>query len=64
MSCVVVIPIYKDVPSASERASIRQTFRVLGKHDIVFVTHEGCLLDEYRKIVEGEQGTLITEFFS
>ena len=64
MSCVVVIPIYKDVPSASERASIRQTFHVLGKHDIVFVTHEGCLLDEYRKIVEGEQGTLRTEFFS
>lgn len=63
MSCVVVIPVYKDVPSTSERASIRQTFRVLGKHDIVFVTHEGCRLDEYRKIVEGEHGTLRTEFF-
>ena len=63
MSCVVVIPVYKDVPSVSERASIRQTFRVLGKHDIVFVTHEGCQLDEYRKIVEGEHGTLRTEFF-
>ena len=63
MSCIVVIPVYKDVPSASERASIRQTFRVLGKHDIVFVTHEGCRLDEYRKIVEGEHGTLRTEFF-
>ncbi len=63
MSCIVVIPVYKDVPSTSERASIRQTFRVLGKHDIVFVTHEGCRLDEYRKIVEGEHGTLRTEFF-
>lgn len=63
MSCVVVIPVYKDTPTSMERASIRQTFRVLGKHDIVFVTHKGCLLDEYEKIATGEQGVLCTEFF-
>ena len=63
MSCVVVIPIYKDVPTRSECASIRQTFRVLGRHDIVFVTHADCRLDAYREIVEAEQGTLRTELF-
>ena len=60
---VVVIPIYKNVPAHAECASIRQTFRVLGSHDIVFVTHQDCLLDEYEKIVRGEQGVLRTEFF-
>lgn len=63
MSCVVVIPVYKDVPSGIERASIRQTFHVLGRHDIVFVTHEGCNLDEYAKLVENEAGTMRAELF-
>ena len=54
MSCVIVIPIYKDAPSRVESASIRQTFHILGKHDIVFITHQGCLLDEYQKIVEAQ----------
>ena len=63
MSCVVVIPIYKDVPARGECASIRQTFRVLGRHSIVFVTHAGCRLNAYREIVEGEHGTLHTEIF-
>ncbi len=63
MSCVVVIPIYKDSPSQTECASICQTFRILGKHDIVFVTHKDCRLDEYKAIVEGEEGMMRTEFF-
>lgn len=63
MSCVVIIPIYKNVPAREECASIRQTFRVLGRHDIVFVTHQDCRLDEYRKIVSSEQGTMRVEFF-
>ena len=62
-NCVVVIPIYKDVPAREECASVRQTFRVLGRHDIVFVTHAGCRLDAYREIVEAERGTLRTELF-
>ena len=63
MNCVIVIPIYKDVPSRVESASIRQTFHILGKHDIVFVTHQDCLLDEYQKIVTSEGGEMQTEFF-
>ena len=63
MNCVVVIPIYKNVPARGECASIRQTFRVLGRHDIVFVTYSGCRLDAYREIVEAEHGTLRTELF-
>lgn len=63
MSCVVIIPIYKDVPARAECASIRQTFRILGRHDIVFVTHQGCRLDEYEKIAGSEQGVMRTEFF-
>ncbi|MBQ2301270.1 MAG: hypothetical protein II279_07285 [Bacteroidaceae bacterium] len=63
MSCVIVIPIYKDAPSRVESASIRQTFHILGKHDIVFITHQGCLLDEYQKIVASEEGVMRTEFF-
>ena len=62
-NCVVVIPIYKDVPAREECASVRQTFRMLGRHDIVFVTHAGCRLDAYREIVEAERGTLRTELF-
>jgi len=63
VSCVVVIPIYKNVPARAECASIRQTFRVLGRHDIVFVTHRDCQLVEYERIVASEGGTLHTEFF-
>ena len=62
-NCVIVIPIYKDVPARAECASIRQTFHVLGRHDIVFVTHKDCKLDEYEKIVSSEQGEMRTEFF-
>ena len=62
-NCIVVIPIYKNVPAREESASIRQTFRVLGQHDIVFVTHAECLLDAYREIAEAEHCTLRTEFF-
>ena len=60
---VVVIPIYKNVPARAEGASIRQTFRVLGRHDSVFVTHRDCLLDEYQCIVSSEGGVMRTEFF-
>ena len=62
-NCIVVIPIYKNVPTREECASVRQTFRILGHHDIVLVTHAGCRLDAYREIIEAEQGTLRTEFF-
>ena len=63
MSCIVVIPIYKDAPTCAEAASIRQTFRILGRHDIAFVTHQDCLLNEYEKIVCSEQGVMRTEYF-
>lgn len=63
MSCIVVIPIYKDHPSPVEKASIQRTCRVLSKHDIAFVTHEGCLLDDYKRIVGSESGTWRCEFF-
>ena len=63
MSCIIVIPIYKDQPTAMEQASIRQTFRVLGRHDIAFVTHAGCALDVYRQIVEDEKCPLRVELF-
>lgn len=62
-SCIVVIPIYKDVITREERASIRQTYRILGHHDIVFVTHARCRLETYQEIVEAEHGTLRAEFF-
>lgn len=64
MNCVVVIPIYKNVPSLIEQASIRQTFHVLGRHDIVFVTHEDCNLNIYSKIVKSEGRTMQTTFFN
>ncbi len=63
MSCIVTIPIYKDIPSDTERASIRQTYHVLGRHPIVFVTHPDCKMDEYRKIAEEEGCTLVVERF-
>lgn len=62
-SCVVVIPIYKDVPSGTECSSIRQTFRILGRHDIVFVTHRGCTLDRYRQLSDAEGAAMRTEYF-
>ena len=63
MSCVVVIPVYKGTPTGTECASIRQTYHVLGRHDIVFVTHGGCMMDEYEKIARSEQNILRTEYF-
>lgn len=62
-SCIVVIPIYKDVPSKSECASIRQTFHILGTHDIVFITHSDCNLQRYEEIVSQEGYHVYAELF-
>jgi len=49
---VVVIPIYKDMPSADERASLIQCLRVLNRYDVVIVTHLGIDGKAYSLIAE------------
>lgn len=49
----IVIPIYKVEPSISETESLRQCFRVLGKHAICLVTPEDLNLYWYNDIIEG-----------
>jgi hypothetical protein len=45
----IAIPIYKQYAalSSSEKRSLSQTYEVLGKYDIVFVTHEGIDITAY-----------------
>lgn len=65
----VIIPLYKAQMSETERISYEQCLRILGKHDIVIVTHDSCSLNEYSNIAKG-YGTTIraiyfdAEFFS
>lgn len=62
---IVVIPIYKPYTalSASEQKSLSRTYEVLGKYDIVFVTHNGINAAEYYQPREGG-GTITTSTFS
>ena len=52
--CIVVIPIYKQLPDSSEFASFRQVLKVLHQHDIALVTFReldiAVYLNEARKL--------------
>lgn len=63
MQCVVIVPVYADQLSRSERASFRQTLSVLHNHDIVIVTHSACNLEEYQKIAETTGKDFAVELF-
>lgn len=55
MEVIIVIPVYKNEPSAEECASFRQCLRVLGRYDIAFVTYEGLDCSAYKEIAEQEE---------
>ena len=38
-SCIIVIPVYKKEPSDSEKASLEQCLKILGKYDLCFIVH-------------------------
>ncbi len=46
----VVVPIYKQTPSADELVSLRQCFKVLGIYHIIFVVPSGLDLTEYFRV--------------
>lgn len=45
----VIIPCYKERPTVTEMAAIKQCYKILGKHPIFFVIPEGLNLDYYEK---------------
>lgn len=61
--CIVVIPVYKELPSVSEQASFRQTLSILASHSICIFTHNLCNIDWYRRVAEELGKTFSVEFF-
>lgn len=51
MKCVVLIPIYKDVLSTDEKASLCQCFHVLKKYDKIFCCPKSLDITEYENLV-------------
>lgn len=50
-TAIIVIPIYRPVPEASERASLKQCLAILGQHPICFVCAEGFDASHYLQII-------------
>jgi hypothetical protein len=49
---VVVIPVYKDFLTKNEKVSLNRCLKILGSHEIVFVSPETLSLFAYKKKVE------------
>lgn len=62
--CVVVIPVYSESPSRSEKASYQNTLSVLVGHDIVVVTHRDCDTSVYDNISRRLNTNVRYEYFS
>ena len=60
---VVVIPIYKPSLEWFETISLRQVCKVLGKHAICIVTHDGIDLTAYQRIADEYHVRLLREDF-
>lgn len=63
MKKVVIIPVYKENPSAEELKSLRQCIRVLGKHDLCLVCTSSLNRTVYDTVFEKEKATYQVEFF-
>lgn len=62
--CVIVVPVYSENLLLYEQASIRQLFKVLGQHDIAFITYRELNLTIYQNIAnEYELNNLFYEYF-
>ena len=48
----VVIPVYKEVLSATEILSLKQCIKILSRYPLVFVKPKSLQLDSYREIVQ------------
>jgi hypothetical protein len=53
MSAVVVIPIYKPNLTSPERISLTQLVKILGKHRLIFATHEYLDTRSYSALAPG-----------
>lgn len=47
---VILIIIHKEVLSGTEKASLKQCFKILGKYPIKFICPEGLNISEYKKL--------------
>ena len=61
---VVVIPVYKEVLSADERASFIQCLRVLNRYDIVLVTHLQLNCEAYNLIANEYKKSIRYRYFN
>lgn len=61
--CVVLIPVYKEIPSLAEQASFKQTLSVLFNHPICLFTHPACNIDWYKQTAKEIGKEFMVEFF-
>lgn len=61
--CVIVIPIYKEVPSDSELASFKQCISILKCHDIVLITYGSLPLKYYLQDPDVKKVSINIEIF-
>lgn len=62
MNVVIIIPIYKEQLSVSEKVSLKRCIKVLGGYQIFFVTHHQLSKQEYIEIIEKEDSVLNCDF--
>ena len=61
---IIVIPIYKEIPTLIEKASFQQCLRVLNKFDITFIAPEHLDITEYTQIAHEFSKTIAIQYFS
>ena len=63
-SCIIVIPVYKKEPSDSEKASLEQCLKILGKYDLCFIAPKSLDITNYKNILDRYNKTFTVELFA
>lgn len=63
MNCIIVVPIYKEIPTFDERKSLEQLFKVLGHKDISLIIPKGLNIDEYKNMHDGLMAQEFDEYY-
>lgn len=51
MNSVIIIPIYKETPSQFDITSLKQCFKILGRHEVIIIAPESLEISPYENIV-------------
>ena len=63
-SCIIVIPIYKEEMSKSEKASLEQCLNILGDYDFCFIAPKSLKTNNYENILNKYNKPFKAEFFA